>query len=249
MTDFKYDPKEVTQLDEVVVTEKKKSRTEMINEAYNATLSSSPFSKRVYRDSITGGETFSAIELLTRIPGVWVTGTYPNQKVSLPGDPKSTAGGTNAAVLVDGIWSDFTFLQSLRAAEVSFIDVTWGSDGAIFGSRGGAGVISIYTEKGLRIDGIPEDYPGVINTKIPGFNKVPEFYAPNYSIQQKEHEKPDYRSTLFWEPVILLKNNGSNQLEFFTGDNPGKYLIQVEGLTDDGIPVSKIIEMEVNASN
>ncbi|RRQ47511.1 hypothetical protein DZC72_17405 [Maribacter algicola] len=248
VADFKYDPKEVTQLDEVVVTEKKKTRKELINEAYNTMFSSSPFSRRVYRDSIFGGVSLSAMDLLARISGVWVTGTYPFQQIKLPGGPKSMNAGSIPGVMVDGVWSDITYLQGLRAIEVSFMDVNW-ADTTIFGSQGGAGVISIYTEKGLTFDEIPEKYPGIKDFKIPGFNKVREFYTPNYSLDKKEHEKPDYRSTLFWEPNIMLKKEGDNKLEFFTGDNPGRYLIKMEGLTNDGIPVSHTVEIEVDSSN
>lgn len=246
--DFKYDPKEVNQLDEVVVTEKKKSKEELINKAYNASLSFGPFSRRVYRDSIAGGESLSAMDLLARIPGVRITGTYPFQQIKLPGGPKSMNASTIPGVMVDGVWSDITYLQGLRAIEISFLDVNW-ADTTIYGSRGAAGVISVYTEKGLDFGETPSELPGITKFKIPGFNKVREFYTPNYSVDKKEHEKPDYRSTLFWEPNIMLKKEGDNKLEFFTGDNPGQYLIKVEGLTDDGIPVSHTVEIEVNSSN
>lgn len=248
VADFKYDPKEVTQLDEVVVSEKKKTRKELINDAYNTMFSSSPFSRRVYRDSISGGVSLSAMDLLARISGVWVTGTYPFQQIKLPGGPKSMNAGSIPGVMVDGVWSDITYLQGLRAIEVSFMDVNW-ADTTIFGSQGGGGVISIYTEKGLTFDEIPEKYPGIKDFKIPGFNKVREFYTPNYSVDKKEYEKPDYRSTLFWEPNIMLKKEGENKLEFFTGDNPGTYLIKMEGITNDGIPVSHAVEIEVDTPN
>lgn len=249
VADFRFDPKEVTQLDEVVVTEKKKSRNQIINEEYGAALSPGIFSKRMFRDDIPGGASLSAMDLLARIPGVWVTGNYPYQGVSLPGGPKSFGSGTAVGVRVDGSWSDITYLQSLRATEVSFMDVTWGPDAAIFGVQGRNGVVSVYKDRGLFNDDGFVDSPGITRFKIPGFNKVREFYTPNYSVNKKEHEKPDYRSTLFWEPNIILKKEGDNNLEFFTGDNPGKYLIKLEGLTNDGIPVSETIEMEVDSFN
>ncbi|MFH6601930.1 TonB-dependent receptor plug domain-containing protein [Maribacter algicola] len=248
VADFKYDPR-VTHLNEVVVTDKKKTRRAIINEIYDAEQTSGLFSRRVYRDSIPGSGVLSAMDLLARMPGVWITGTFPDQRVILPGGPKSLNAGSNPLVLIDGMQTDISLLKTLRAPEISFIDVVWGSDTALWGSRGAGGVIAIYTERGYSFDKEDVAVPGIVNFEIPGFYKVREFYTPNYAEHKPEYEKPDYRTTLFWQPNLKIDKDGKTSIDFYTGDSPGSYLVKVEGMTDDGRPVSGLHSIEIHEPN
>jgi TonB-dependent receptor-like protein len=240
--DFQYDPK-ITQLDEVVVKENRKTKTQIINDAMDADMTYTTLSNRVYKDSIFGNSTYSALELLRRVAGVQVAGSYPFQSVKVRGM------GT-PLFLLDGFAVDLEVAQAMRANEVMLIDVVKGPDAALWGSRGANGVVAIYTDRGFRFDDKPqEEVPGITNFKLPGFNKVREFYSPNYSIPQAAHEKPDYRTTLFWEPNIELDENGKSSVRFHTGDNTGKYTVKIEGITNDGRPIHGIHNIEVLESN
>lgn len=48
---------------------------------------------------------------------------------------------------------------------------------------------------------------------------------------------PDLRKLLFWEPAILLNKNEKRQFEFYASDLPGKYSINIQGITSNGHPV------------
>jgi len=243
--DFQYNPK-VIQLDEVVVKDNRNTRTQIINKAMNAHLTYGMFSNRVYTDSILGGNTLSALGLLRRVPRVQVYGTYPYESVRVGGGMGSLLTPTDPLFLVNGSTVDIRAVQAMRAIEVMFIDVVQGPDATLWGSRGANGVVAIYTGKGFRIDNdVQKEYPGITNFKIPGFNKVREFYSPNYSEPQVAHEKPDYRTTLFWEPNLELDNNGKSSATFHTGDNPNKYAVKIEGITNDGRPINGIYTIEV----
>ena len=246
--DFQYNPK-VTQLEEVVVKEYRKTRTQIINEAMDSDITFTSPSNRVYIDSILGSKAFSALDLLRRVAGVQVFGSYPFESVQIRG-----VGSINASngplFLVDGFAVDPEVAQTMRASEVMFIDVVKGPDAALWGSRGANGVVAIYTDRGFRFDDRPEEeVPGITNFKLPGFHKVREFYSPNYIIPQGAHEKPDYRTTLFWEPNIELDENGKSSIRFHTGDNTGKYVVKIEGITNDGRPIHGIYNIEVQESN
>lgn len=51
--------------------------------------------------------------------------------------------------------------------------------------------------------------------------------------QSKSGRIPNLRSNLYWNPV-LKTNSGSSEVSFYTGDDTGPIIIQVEGLTKDG---------------
>ncbi|MFT6369609.1 MAG: hypothetical protein ACJAWH_000688 [Maribacter sp.] len=244
VNDFKYDPTKVTQLDEVTVTEKKKSRMQIALDANpTSALTRSLFSRRVYTEDISGSEALSAMDLLQRMPGLIVTGVYPRQEIRINGMGQSFEAGTDPLVLVNGVVSDFFLLQQLRAIEVSFIDVVYGSDTAFWGSRGANGVIGVYTNPNIDTDLREEEYPGVALFKIPGFYKTREFYTPDYS--KEDPEKPDYRTTLYWRPELTFNNEGKSTIDFFTGDTTGEFLVKVEGITNDGRPVNGLYDIEV----
>ncbi|MGB5555344.1 MAG: hypothetical protein WBM83_11845, partial [Flavobacteriaceae bacterium] len=248
VNDFKYDPK-VTQLDEVVVVDKKWTRVKIINKATGAALTNGPFSRRTYTDSIPGGFAMSAMDILHRTGGVRVYGQYPRQTVRRSGI-SSVNAGKEPLYLLDGMATSEDVIQPLRANEVMFVDVVYGgSDLALWGQRGASGVIAFYTNRGISFEDKELDVPGITNFEIPGFYKVREFYVPNYSEPKPEHEKPDYRTTLYWDPNVRIGQNGRSNVDFYTGDSPGTYRIKIEGITQDGRPVSGYRTFEVHESN
>jgi hypothetical protein len=61
------------------------------------------------------------------------------------------------------------------------------------------------------------------------------FRSPDYSdISQKESRIPDFRNTLYWNPDVRTDENGKVAVEFYTSDEPGDYIMLVEGFTSDG---------------
>jgi hypothetical protein len=64
-----------------------------------------------------------------------------------------------------------------------------------------------------------------------------EFYSPKYSSEQ-ESRMPDPRYLLYWSPHQEITDK--NEVEFFTSDVPGTYMIKVEGVSDKGDPISVI---------
>ncbi len=51
-------------------------------------------------------------------------------------------------------------------------------------------------------------------------------------------DREDIRSTLHWEPTLSI-NGESSEMSFYTSDLKGPYLIQIEGITNTGIPFYK----------
>lgn len=244
VNDFKHDPDKVTLLEEVTVTEKKKTREQLATEANPTSyLTSGPFGKRIFREDVTGNESMSAIDLLARLPRVTVSGVYPRQELYINGLSTFMAGN-DPLVLINGVPTSFEFLQILRAIEISFVDVMVGAGSSLYGSRGANGVIAVYTNPIMDTDAVAQpETPGIVVFQIPGFYKTKEFYTPDYT--KEDPEKPDYRSTLFWQPKLAFDNDGRSNVDFFTGDKEGSFLVRVEGITYDGRPISGLHEIKV----
>ncbi len=246
--DFKLDPK-VTRLKEVKVIGEQKSLKQLVDEQIDGitALYSEP-SNRIFVDSVRDFAHQSAIDLLRLVPGVSVEGAYPNETVQIRG-PGSINSSGSPLFLFDGAPVSLSFIQFLRASEVLFVDVLKDNDAAIFGVRGANGVIAFYGDRTLNLPAEVEQSPGWTNVKVPGFYKAREFYAPDYSMEKPEHKDLDYRTTLHWEPKILLNGEEEASLRLFTGDTAGEYLIRVEGMTTEGQPVFQMSKIVVDGYN
>ncbi len=194
---------------------------------------------RMIVDSIPGKSTaLSVFDFLRRIPGAQVVGTFPNQSVVLRGI-NSLGGPAQALFVLDGTVVDASTLSTVPVSTIAFVDVLKGGQAAMFGNRGINGVVAVYTK---RTGNQPAQYDvnGIINFKHPGFYKAREFYAPQYDQKKPEHDRPDYRTTLHWAPIIETDKEGKATFSFFTNDKAGAFEILVQGMTAKGIPVSMV---------
>ena len=226
----------VTKLDEVVVAANKKTEIERLHSAPGV---------RVFADSVGSAGTISAMDVIGRAAGVYVTGSYPNQGIRINAMNGVGVGDTGSIMyMVDGSEVNLEFVQNMDASEILFVDVLRGNEAAVYGMRATSGAIVITTKArlGRRAKPPKDNSPEQI---IPGFYKSREFYSPNYSIEKPEHKTPDYRTTIFWAPNISMENAEKAPISFYTGDNKGDYMIKVQGITKDGRAVSAIEEFVV----
>ena len=83
--------------------------------------------------------------LVGRVAGVWVDTSYDPPKVHIRGI-NSINGNTDPLFIVDGV--EVNDISYISPSDVSSIDVLKDSSAAIYGSRGGCGVIIITLRKG-----------------------------------------------------------------------------------------------------
>ena len=193
-------------------------------------------SNRLVMDSIPGASSaLSIFEMLRRVPGVNVVGMFPNQTAIIRG-MTSINGSNEALFLLDGMPGDAELINSVSVQDVYYIDVLKGAQAAMYGARGANGVIAVYTRRG---SGMPSNEPrlGITNFVHPGYSQVQEFYAPRYGVKKPEHVKPDIRSTLYWDPSVVVDSTGRTEVTFYTSDEVGTYEVRLEGITEQGTPV------------
>ncbi|MEO6233456.1 MAG: hypothetical protein ABJB11_11805 [Ferruginibacter sp.] len=74
------------------------------------------------------------------------------------------------------------------------------------------------------------------------------FNAPVYQTPQKiASHLPDFRNVLNWMPAIIPGKDGRYQTSFYSSDLPGKYIIEVQGITANGTPLTSNTFFEVKA--
>jgi hypothetical protein len=174
-----------------------------------------------------------------RFPGVQVK---PNPL----GSPTITirgAGSLNALspiFLLDNVPVDAQFLSAISPRDMAAIDVFKdGASLAMFGSAGAGGVIAVYTKRG---NGIIDTGEGIFNIRFPGYSTPKEFYMPKYDSETSA--KPDYRSTLYWNPKLKMNGNTAD-IEFFNNDIVQKFKVVVQGIDQFGR--LSYLEMEIGS--
>ncbi len=184
--------------------------------------------------AMTTGGAMTVLDMLQgRVAGVVVSGSGSNATVRIRNS------NTEPTFLLDGVPTDKGLITSLNIFDVETIDVLKGTSAAIFGSRGGGGVISVLTKRAnVNYDYSKDVVPGVTVSKIAGFNTPREFYSPRYDLDLPNNNVPNFRSTIFWAPLLRTDKNGKAKFSYFNTDATTNVTIRAEALTAWGIPGS-----------
>ena len=172
-----------------------------------------------------------------RVAGVQVSGSGFNARVQIRG-AANFSGPIEPLFVLDGMPMDLQSIMGISVQDVERVDVLKGASAAIYGSRGGGGVISILTKRGSpNYDLAKETAPGTLVAKLPGYAPLREFYAPRYDVKNEVADRrPDYRTTLLWSPMVRTGADGKATVSFFTSDAKTILRIRAEGATTDGMP-------------
>lgn len=135
-------------------------------------------------------------------------------------------------IFVDGIEVSYDYFFNLIADQIDYV--------GIYGP-----VIYI----GMRHNGLrslqTKLKEGILNFTHPAYHQAREFAAPNYGVPNAFPERADLRTAIHWEPDLQIEKNGKAVLSFYTADNPSTYEVRIEGILDDGTPVSERYTFEV----
>lgn len=89
------------------------------------------------------------------------------------------------------------------------------------------------------------DYATRLQYKVyePAFS----FVSPDYSSFDKKLSRvPDFRNTLYWNPLIVPDKDGKAKIDFWTSDLKSNYIINLQGVSPDGRMISfkSVIQVE-----
>lgn len=140
-------------------------------------------------------------------------------------------------IVLDGMFMESDALSMINPFDIETIEVLRGiGNTAVYGSRGGGGVIIITTKRGDSGLYNRDLYtPGVVTHSPQGYYEVREFYAPDYSAPVDSlAAMKDLRTTIHWAPNLVTDQTGNASFEFYTAESPGTYRILIEGVAVDG---------------
>ncbi len=213
-------------LETVTVTGKRISPEEKLDQTYASGLFSSGNS-RIFdvENDVLARSAFSVLDYLRgRVPGL---------QISIDGaDGGSiTRRGSETAVFMNEMNTEISMLQSTPMSDVAMIKVF---DPPFFGVAGGGagGAVAVYTKKGSSGAG---NVQGLNKTTLTGYSAIKEFYVPNYEIPGPEEDLADLRTTLYWNPFLLMDAKTRRiTLPFFNNASGKKIRVIIEGLNEAG---------------
>jgi hypothetical protein len=153
------------------------------------------------------------------------------------GIPYSTRGYSPMQVIVDGVYVEASYLNTLNYNDIQGIEIlrTAGLT-SIYGGRGGNGVLLVTTRHGGDDDDYPEPIFGRgITTYYPiGYYRARTFYAPHYGSPKTINDVADLRTTIHWQPNLVTNQAGKTSFTYFNAGSKGTYRVVVEGLDHGG---------------
>ncbi|OEJ99083.1 hypothetical protein A8C32_07865 [Flavivirga aquatica] len=223
-------------LDEVIITAQLKSEADKRRDSLNSRTDYGHPTNRIDMKDFEDLESLTIFDLLSTLPGV-----------SVANDSISIRNQGTPSIFLDGVRVQLDEITHITGADVEFIDVLKGNDAAFY-SNSSNGVIAIYSRTGANIRSRNiKRKPGIIDFTAIGFYTAREFYAPDHINGFDEVLKRDIRTTLHWEPKIMLTDKSHDaEISFFTSDSRSNYAIKIEGITDTGVPIYHISTLEVD---
>lgn len=106
------------------------------------------------------------------------------------------------------------------------------------------GVLFIFLKDGSEIaSSRAKDSPSFVSVCQLGYRPAVEFYSPQYK-STKSDVRTDHRTTLYWNPKVETDEKGHASVKFYASDVSKRYLVTLEGVSNDGTIVhhQQIIE-------
>jgi hypothetical protein len=146
-------------------------------------------------------------------------------------------------VLLDGVpFLNIDRVMRIDPLKVKKLEVV--RDQYFWGQTVSQGIMNFTTYEGDL--GGSEIDPHAVVLDYEGMQLQREFYAPVYdTAEQKASRLPDFRTLLYWSPDVTTDASGKAELSFYTSDQPGKYVGEIQGMTADGIPGVSYVQFEV----
>jgi hypothetical protein len=175
------------------------------------------------------------------LPALGTNGAEDANSDNLPG--LTWRDGT-PALFLNEMPTDVQTLMGLQMTDIAYVKAF---RPPFMGSTGSSpsGAIAVYTKKAEDIN--LAKIKGLSSALLAGYTAYKEFYEPDYAIALPKF--PDMRSTLYWNPYILIdRKKKSYNIRFYNNDITKRIRIVLEGVNAAGklARVEKLIEKEEN---
>ncbi len=198
--------------------------------------------ERYYLDEYTR---FPFMEDVMReyVPGVFVRKRKGNFSFLVSNKNDNTIFNESPLVLLDGVPVFSTNkIMSYSPLNVQRLDVV--THRYFYGPLEFQGIVSYTTYRG-EMQNFQLDSRVLIKDQE-GIQCQRQFFSPVYeTTAQQVSRTPDFRDLLFWSPSVKTNEQGKANLSFYTSDQPGDYLVNIQGLTKDGEQASTAFTISV----
>ncbi|MDD3908032.1 MAG: hypothetical protein PHF34_07460, partial [Bacteroidales bacterium] len=145
-------------------------------------------------------------------------------------------------IFLDGVYvDDIQKIIDLNSARIKKIDVL--DNVRILGDLIFYGAVSIISKSNEIISTVPA--PNSLRYKNENRNVGKSFVVVNPD-SIKDHHTPFFKQLLYWNPNLELKKDDSTAFDFYTSDNTANFIIKVEGISENGTPISASSVIKVN---
>jgi hypothetical protein len=156
--------------------------------------------------------------------GVTIIGSGVNVRASIR--------GLSPVLLLDGVQVSKELLLDLDINRVNKIEILKRLDITY-----GGPIISVLTKtwEEYKNESYKENAVGIATSNFLGFYTAKEFYVPKYNQDLPQNIRPDYRSTVYWSPMIRTNSEGKASVSYFNTDAQTNMRIHIEGISSDGL--------------
>jgi hypothetical protein len=190
---------------------------------------------------------FKTIEDVLReyVPGVIVRVRKDGFHLMVTDKLNQTVLQDNPLVLLDGVpVLNMNKMMAFNPLKIRKLEVLGGR--YFHGSAIYSGIVSFNTYRG-DLENFPLDAWALVQ-QYEGVQGQREFYAPRYDTPQARQSRlPDLRNLLYWNPAITTTGAQTQTLDFYTGDQAGRYLVVTQGLSVRGLAGSTSFTIEVKS--
>jgi hypothetical protein len=169
--------------------------------------------------------------LIGRIAGLQITGTVDDPVFNYRG---FGPGFGPPYFYVDEVPSSYDALKNIPLSEIALIRFI--PPPALMAPGGGPnGVLAVYLKKagegGRSLSDITQNYD---HYTFHGYSITRQFYSPDYDAKNHSFSKPDTRSTLYWNPGLVVDSGNTIHFHFYNSDHAKKFRIVAEGMDRQG---------------
>ncbi|MEO7523056.1 MAG: hypothetical protein ABIT58_03120, partial [Ferruginibacter sp.] len=216
--------KKIKSLKTIVLKSKVKTKEQLMDEKYTSGFFTGGDAEtfNVEDDPLARSSQTVLNYLQAKVAGLQITMSTP---------PKATWRMSQTIFFLNETPTELSQVQSISMNDVAFIKVF--RPPFFSASNGGAGgAVAVYLKKGANND----DFKGLDFVRLSGYSAVKEFYSPDYEKLADNAPANDYRTTLYWNPFLILdKDRRRIKIPFYNSDNCKKIRVIIEGINKEGL--------------
>ena len=179
------------------------------------------------------------VELL---PQISITKVNGKSVARIFNNTAKTYFNNEPAIFLDGVFvDDINKIIGLGSEQITKIDVI--DTERIFGDLVFQGIISIQSKSNEIVKTKPANQSMRIKNDDILTGKNFEVFNPSTLLNRNI---PYFRQLLYWNPDLNINETDSTGFEFYTSDNTANYIIEINGISEYGIPISARKSIVVN---